>query len=323
MDLRARRRATALLPYVVALAFDAFAWRTLVTAVGVRGDSPGVTESPPFSALYRVRLRCDSFASTLPGGALVAESLAPVWLRDAMPIEAGAAAIAARKCVVGVAEGIYMLAGLAAGAGALAACGPAVPWIGAGAACAMLLLFGGTATALASGSVAARLHRVLASIPIASLRGALEPHAAAFERADTRLVALFRASPRHLVASCALAVVAWSIESVETWWLLHLAGLDLPFATVFAIESNVSLLRSVGSFAPGGLGVQDVGYVAVLQAIGAPDALNAGAAFLMMKRGKELVWAAVGYASLFFARRRAAVAPPSPVAERAPSRIAA
>ena len=80
--------------------------------------------------------------------------------------------------------------------------------------------------------------------------------------------------------------------------LLQLVGVRLPFATVFAFEASVSLLRSLACFAPGGLGVQDLGYVAALGALGVPDALTAGAAFVVMKRAKELFWAAVGYASL-------------------------
>jgi len=65
------------------------------------------------------------------------------------------------------------------------------------------------------------------------------------------------------------------------------------------------VLRSVGCFAPGGLGVQDLGYVAALGALGVPDAVTAGAAFVVMKRAKELAWALVGYASLLLPSMRA------------------
>ena len=63
-------------------------------------------------------------------------------------------------------------------------------------------------------------------------------------------------------------------------------------------------MRSVGNFAPAGLGVQDAGYAVILQAMGLPGPTTA--AFVLLKRGKELVWIAVGYALLMALRRPAA-----------------
>ena len=117
-------------------------------------------------------------------------------------------------------------------------------------------------------------------------------------RLTQRLGALFRSSPRRLAAACALFVLSWSLETVETWVLLRLLGVQLPLGTVFAFEASVSLLRSVGCFAPGGLGVQDMGYVAAFGAVGVPDAVTIAAAFVVMKRAKELIWAVIGYATL-------------------------
>jgi len=60
----------------------------------------------------------------------------------------------------------------------------------------------------------------------------------------------------------------------------------------------LSFLKNVLFVLPAGIGVQDVGYVSCLSALGVPDALTIGAAFSALKRGKELFWAAVGYALL-------------------------
>jgi hypothetical protein len=51
-------------------------------------------------------------------------------------------------------------------------------------------------------------------------------------------------------------------------------------------------------FAPGGIGVQDVGYLAVLQAYGVPDAASIGPAFVVLKRLKETFWIAIGFGVL-------------------------
>ena len=284
--------ALGLLPYALAVLVDATGWRTLL----------GNVSSPPMTALVRVRLRCDSFGATLPGGALIAESIAPSWLRRWMPLDAGIAAVAGRKCFVGLAEALYILASFAVGFSVLAARGAALPWVVLGLGLGMLALFGGTALALASGSTAARIHRILASVPIRAVRDRIEARARGFHSTDARLGALFRSSPARLAVGCVFFVGAWSLESVETWLLLRLVGVDLSLRAVFAFEASVSLLRSVGCFAPGGLGVQDLGYVAALRALGVPDAVTAGAAFILLKRAKELAWSLVGYATLLVPR---------------------
>jgi glycosyltransferase 2 family protein len=282
------RAAIGLVPYTLVLLADVTAWRVLLRAIA----------APPLWALVRIRLRSDAFGATLPGGTIVAESMTPVWLRRWMPVDAGVAAVAGRKCFVGFAEALYILASFAAGFSILGARTPALPWVVLGLGLAMLALFSVTSLALASGSVAARIHAFLSSLPIPPLRAWMGSRSLGFRSTDERLGALFRSSPRRLAAACALFLLSWSLETVETWVLLQLLGVRLPLGTVFAFEASVSLLRSVGCFAPGGLGVQDMGYVAALGAVGVPDSVTIAAAFVVMKRAKELIWAVVGYATL-------------------------
>ncbi len=286
--------ALGLVPYALTVVVDTVAWRTLV----------GGLTRPSFGALMRVRIRCDSFGATLPGGVLIAESLAPSWLRRWMPLDLGIAAVAGRKCFVGLAEALYLLASFALGFAVLAARGPALPWVVLGLALGMLVLFGGTSLALASGSIAARIERALLALPIPFLRRSIASRSRGFRSTDARLEALFQSNRGRLAGACLLFLGAWSIESVETWVLLQLVGVSLPLRAVFAFEASVSLLRSIGCFAPGALGVQDLGYVAALGALGVPDAPTAGAAFVLLKRSKELVWALVGYATLLAPRAR-------------------
>jgi len=302
--LLARERgwiALGLLPYAAAVLVDAAGWRTLL----------GAARRPPTWSLVSVRLRCDAFGATLPGGTLLAESLAPTWLRRWIPVDAGVAAIAGRKCAVGLTEALYLFASFAVGFHVLHARAAALPWVVFGAGVGMLVLFGGTTFALASGSTAARIHGWLASLPVPPLRRWLGSSARQFTATDERLASLFRSSPPRLAAAAALFLLAWSIESLETWLLLRLVGVHLPFATVFAFEASVSLLRSLACFAPGGLGVQDLGYVATLAALGVPDAVTAGAAFVVLKRAKELTWAVVGYGTLLFPRAAGRAAEPA------------
>jgi hypothetical protein len=75
------------------------------------------------------------------------------------------------------------------------------------------------------------------------------------------------------------------------------------------------LLRHVFVLLPAGLGAQDLGYVTLMAATHAGGA-SVAAAFALLKRSKELVWCAVGYA-LLLADRRAARPAPLNVAPRA------
>ena len=54
---------------------------------------------------------------------------------------------------------------------------------------------------------------------------------------------------------------------------------------------------------PAGLGVQDAAYVLCLRALGVPDATTLGAAFVVIKRGKDLFWIVVGFLLLGLGRR--------------------
>lgn len=299
--------ALGLVPYVLAVLVDVTAWRLLL----------GELARPPLGALVRVRIRCDAFGATLPGGTLIAESIAPAWVRRWMPIDTGIAAVAGRKCLVGLAEALYILASFGAGFSVLAARVAYLPWVVLGLGLGMLILFGGASLVLASGSVAARIHAALSALPLPFLGSAIDSRARGFRATDERLGALFRSSPARLAGACALFVLAWSIETLETWVLLRLVGVRLPLESVLAFEASVSLLRSIGCFAPGGLGLQDLGYIAALGALGVPDSMTAGAAFIVTKRAKELVWSLVGYASLLLPDTRreriSALAPKSSI----------
>ena len=60
--------------------------------------------------------------------------------------------------------------------------------------------------------------------------------------------------------------------------------------------------RNAAFFVPAGLGIQDAGYLAFLSAFGAAAPL--AAAFIVVKRTKELIWIAIGYVALLALERR-------------------
>jgi hypothetical protein len=54
-------------------------------------------------------------------------------------------------------------------------------------------------------------------------------------------------------------------------------------------------VRGLAFFVPAGLGIQDIGYLAFLRGFGVPHAVTVGAAFVFVKRSKEIFWILIGY----------------------------
>ena len=106
-------------------------------------------------------------------------------------------------------------------------------------------------------------------------------------------------------------MAGWFLRAVETWLFLRLVGVDVPLPAAMVIETALILVRAMAVPVPAGLGVQDAGYVLCLKALGVPDATTVGAAFVLLKRGKDLFWILLGFLLLGVGRRRgeAALAP--------------
>jgi uncharacterized membrane protein YbhN (UPF0104 family) len=92
-----------------------------------------------------------------------------------------------------------------------------------------------------------------------------------------------------------------------------------------ALETTIILVRVLVVPVPGGLGVQDLGYVLFLRAFAVPDDTGVGGALVLLKRAKEVFWTAIGLAIFVSTRRRgplpdegpeAALAAMGPAADR-------
>ncbi len=283
----------AIAPFAVAQAFDTSAWRAVFARLG---------EKLPLARLYPIRVAVEAMTLSLPAGVVVAESVAPRLLHRAFGVHPSTAlaAAGARRWLTMRAHAVYVGLGALAGflvlrerpdAVALLRVGPIVVL-----ASALLPLAASVAlsTTLSGGPRVAKLYTLLARVPSPALAKWLGARRGAFSQTDERFGELARSGP--LAFPTALLVVAWVFESVEAFALLRLVGAHLSFAEVLSFEAGLSVLRSVWFFAPAGLGAQDLGYLAALHAFGVPNAAAVGAAFLVLKRGRELVWIALGYA---------------------------
>jgi uncharacterized membrane protein YbhN (UPF0104 family) len=292
----------ALGPTVLVILLPQGVW-TLLHAAAWRRLLPSRERRPPVATLARVLLSAEAARMTLPGGPAFGESLQVYWLsRAGVPAVDGMASIAWKKCLTVLTNALYVVIPLLFAAAAIDHASERL-FGGSGlygglllATLALLALGIVMAWTMARGSPLSALTKLAARLPFARFRSWLEAKESSVGRADAALRAPTAAGgTSRLVTSGLLLFGQWLFEAFETLLILRLLGVDLPLVQVMAIEASASLLRSGAFMVPGGLGVQDAGYVALLGGFGVPEAASVGVAFVILRRAKELLWIAVGY----------------------------
>lgn len=289
-----------LMPQLLALSFETWGWKQAFVVLG---------REVPFVRLLRVRLSTEALAQSLPAGAVVCESTKPLLLSRhcGLNVPDGVTGMAARKYLLLLSQSAYLLGVTALSWSHLSAASRTLtgsawlPFTLVGSALTLLVAAWLLAGTFASGTVASRVLWLLERIPVERWRQRLEQSRLGFAHTDSAMARFFGSRRRYAPTLAFLG--GWLCECVETWLILRVLGVPLEFSAVAGMEIVLSLVRNVLFVLPAGLGVQDVGYVAFLGALGAPDPLASGAAFVVLKRCKELFWIAVGYACLLTSAR--------------------
>jgi uncharacterized membrane protein YbhN (UPF0104 family) len=262
----------------------------------------------PFARLLPIRIATEALHLTAPAGFVVADT-ATAALLDAhcrVSLSKGAILAVARKWLVMRAHAAYIVLGTVCGAAVLTAVSQRFlggRWLVAAAGAAALLPLT-LSMALGAGFTGrpalARLHGALERLPWATVRGLVARWKGGAVVADEHL-ARIGADPRATWSAAGWFLGCWIFESIETALVLWLVGGPASLAMALAVEVALSLVRSIGNVAPAGLGLQEAGYATLLTAMGVD--VDTAAAFVLLKRGKELVWIGVGYALLAGMRR--------------------
>lgn len=285
-------------PALLSLGLECIGWRRVFHSLGQR-----VAIRP----LLRVRLMTEAVAQTLPLGVIWAESLKPLLLarHAAVPASRAVAGLFARKYLLVSSQALYVALLSTLGFRTLCRLSLSLTghatfaWCAFAASGVLGLLALGLCGTFACGHAAERVFALLRRLPSAALQRGLEHRQASFANTDSLTERYFaQGFVRTTLLPGLFFLCGWLCEAFESFLILKLLGVELDFFAIASIEVSLSFLKNVLFVLPAGIGVQDVGYVSCLTALGVPEALTIGAAFSALKRGKELFWAAVGYALL-------------------------
>lgn len=276
----------ALLAFPASIAADALAWTRLLGRL---------KETVPFGKAFLVRLASEAVGNAVPLAGLASETAGPALLASTTgtPLTAAVASSAAKRWLIARSHATYVLLCVAAGLlvpSARHAGAPVAVCLGV----AFVLASGSIATQLLAGKakVASRVLRALRGLPGVRRFFREAEHGESFETVDRHLTELASAVTFD---AWALVVLAWIFEGTETYLLLRAVGLDVTWLDAVSLDGVLTALRSAAFVVPSGLGVQDAGFAYFLG-----DAAGSSVgAFLVLKRGKELFYIALGL-TLYF-----------------------
>jgi uncharacterized membrane protein YbhN (UPF0104 family) len=288
-----------LIPYLALHLIETFAWIKLF---------PRTITAIPFFKILKIQIISETISMTLPAGVAVGEPLRPFLCYRFLkiPLPAGVASVAIRKLMLGVAQGLYTLFGAIAGFSLLQKASfqmlgfEGLGYIMVATGTVIFLFFLLFLMLLLNGKAAHNLHGFLMRIPFKRIKAWLITRKSGFLDTDEELKSYRGPFTLRLFMVLLYYIVAWSTLAVESYIILTLLGVQISFFQVLAIDTAITLLRALFFFIPSGLGVQDLGYLAFFQALGIHDFLAYGAAFVLLRRFKEVLWYAVGYGVMFF-----------------------
>ncbi|HZV12053.1 MAG TPA: lysylphosphatidylglycerol synthase domain-containing protein, partial [Candidatus Kapabacteria bacterium] len=116
-----------------------------------------------------------------------------------------------------------------------------------------------------------------------------------FTGLDTVIESIKKRGAKETTITVGWFIAVWCTETLETYIYLHVLGYNIPFTEAFGMEIMVSALRLVMFFLPSGVGAQELGYAALMSAMGIVHSPADAASFILLKRVKDIAGAIIGY----------------------------
>jgi putative membrane protein len=249
---------------------------------------------PPFLTLFRVRWAGESINNVIPSAYVGGEALKVYLLhkRGFSGMTASTSVVASKTCQV-LAQVLFI------GLGALAALIHLPADTGARAGMLLITLgaFGVVALLflLQRQGMFSSLHALLARFSIRLQP--LEKHQPNLRKLDDQIYAFYHHDRQRFFQTTAAFLMGWLADALEVYLVCHLLGFPLLWSQAIAIEAFISVAKAMGIFVPAALGVQESGVVLLFEIFGLPTPL--GAAYAIIRRGRDLFFVLVGGALLY------------------------
>ncbi len=276
-----------LVPYFVVYVVDAWAWRMSF------GSPTGVG----FWRMFRIRWCGEAVNNLVPTAYVGGEAVKVLLLqREGVQASESTAAALISKTAQTIGQVLFLIAGAGAylvirGEGRERGLAWGLVLVVAGGCGVVGLLLW-----LQRRGVASTLLGWMERLGIRSRRVAARR--AGLESMD-RIVAGFYRARRLRFAVCTAGFFAgWLLDTVEVYLAGQLLGMPLSWNQALVLESFTGVVKVVGLWVPGALGVQESGIVLIGRWVGAPALF--GPTYAVLRRVRELLYAAVGWALLAF-----------------------
>jgi len=267
---------------VIAYAFNTLGWWYAFAA-------------PPlgigFGRLVAIRMAGDAINSVTPTATLGGEVVRVRLLRDQVATTPAMASVTIAMLGQAVAQALYVACGLAL----------LIAWsnLVSGMRRELLMgvfVMGGLAVVLVIALRRGMFAPLVAGLRFIGLESVGSRLRAAAARLDDEIAAFHAAGAGRFARSVACFLVGWAEGLLEAGLILFFLHVPLSFERVLAIEVLSIAIEGILFFVPAKIGTQEGGKVVIFALLGLTPAQ--GLAFGLLRRVRELAWAAVGLALL-------------------------
>jgi uncharacterized protein (TIRG00374 family) len=265
------------LPYLLVFICDAFGWRY------------AFTEPPPVGFLRLLALQIIGKAANLitPLASVGGDPLKAYLLQTAgVPFSAGLASVVIARTMATMAQGIFVLVITVVTFFSLG-----LPWQLVQAVAIAL----GIGTILVGAFLFAQTHGLFTSL--LGLARRLPHRLSLFEDGardvDHRIADYYHQRWGRGILSLTFHLLGWLVEGVEVYVLLKLLQLSATAEVAIGIAALSSAVRAASFVIPASLGIQEGGNIFIFSSFGLPA--DAAMAFSILRRMRELGWAAIGF----------------------------
>lgn len=112
-----------------------------------------------------------------------------------------------------------------------------------------------------------------------------------------------KAYPLYSALAFIFFALHWVVGSLEMFFILKILGYNVGIIHGLLMDMGVILIKSIGAFIPGQIGIEEIGNKLVILMIGISSA-SLWVSVSIIRRSRQLFWSAVGGILYFFNRKK-------------------